>query len=140
MMGRLAASLDEPVTKTTGGLIVLPADHSLVLRYALSWRQVERKGSARDQAVLHGLCPRYLLDPDYAGYVHRGGSRPRPVSEDVLLRRNPRSLPARGPTRKVRVFIKQDEARDQDSPDAGLKAQLRSTRAACPPRFRTSSA
>ncbi|HXK62562.1 MAG TPA: SLBB domain-containing protein, partial [Acidobacteriota bacterium] len=63
MMGRLAGGLDEPVTKTTGGLIVLPASHPLIARYSLGWRQVGRKAkSACDQcSFCTELCPRYLL-------------------------------------------------------------------------------
>ena len=36
MMGKLVASLDDPVTKTTGGLLVLPADHILIQRRTAS--------------------------------------------------------------------------------------------------------
>lgn len=65
MMGRLAESLDEPVTKTTGGLIVLPDEHELALRYktAASGKRVTTIGkSACDQcAMCTDLCPRYLL-------------------------------------------------------------------------------
>ena len=65
MMGRLADSLDEPVTKTTGGLIVLPEDHALIGRYrtAASRTRVAIIGkSACDQCVMcTDLCPRYLL-------------------------------------------------------------------------------
>jgi cobalamin reductase len=65
MMGRLADSLDEPVTKTTGGLIVLPSEHELAVRYktAASGRRVTTIGkSACDQcAMCTDLCPRYLL-------------------------------------------------------------------------------
>jgi len=65
MMGRLAESLDEPVTKTTGGLIVLPSEHELALRYktAASGKRVTTIGkSACDQcAMCTDLCPRYLL-------------------------------------------------------------------------------
>jgi Na+-translocating ferredoxin:NAD+ oxidoreductase RnfC subunit len=63
MMARLARSLEEPVTKTTGGLVVLPAAHPLVRRHAAPWEQVERIGrSACDQCrFCTELCPRYLL-------------------------------------------------------------------------------
>ena len=33
MMGTYIEDLNQPVTKTTGGLIVLPKDHNLILRY-----------------------------------------------------------------------------------------------------------
>ncbi len=63
MMGRLSADLGEPITKTTGGLIVLPRGHRLVERYALSWKSIARIGaSACDQcSFCTEFCPRYLL-------------------------------------------------------------------------------
>lgn len=63
MMARLAAGLDEPVTKTTGGIVVLPATHFLVRWYGQDWRQIERIAkSACDQCrFCTELCPRYLL-------------------------------------------------------------------------------
>lgn len=63
MMGRLAASLDEPVTKTLGGVVVLPASHHLVTWYRQGRKQVVRIGrSACDQCrFCTDLCPRYLL-------------------------------------------------------------------------------
>ncbi len=63
MMGRLATSLEEPITKTTGGLIVLPQDHSLIRRYSRSWDHIARIGVAGcDQCnFCTDFCPRYLL-------------------------------------------------------------------------------
>jgi Na+-translocating ferredoxin:NAD+ oxidoreductase RnfC subunit len=63
MMARPAASLDEPVTKTTGGLVVLPATHPLARRHAATPAQVERIGRAAcDQCrFCTELCPRYLI-------------------------------------------------------------------------------
>ncbi len=63
MMGHLAASLDEPVTKTCGGLIVLGSDHVLVRRYESPWKEIARIGaSACDQCTFcTEFCPRYLL-------------------------------------------------------------------------------
>ncbi|MBP7937096.1 MAG: SLBB domain-containing protein [Phycisphaerae bacterium] len=63
MMGRLCTSLDEPITKTTGGLIVLPDDHMLIARYRKDWPTISRVGaSACDQcSFCTELCPRYLL-------------------------------------------------------------------------------
>jgi Na+-translocating ferredoxin:NAD+ oxidoreductase RnfC subunit len=62
MMGRLAA-LDEPITKTCGGLIVVNDDHYLVRRYEQAWKQIARIGAAAcDQcSFCTELCPRYLL-------------------------------------------------------------------------------
>ena len=66
MMGRLAQGLDEPVTKTTSGLLVLPRDN-VVVRYLsrsrASW--VRRGISTCDQCRdCTDLCPRYLLGHD----------------------------------------------------------------------------
>jgi Na+-translocating ferredoxin:NAD+ oxidoreductase RnfC subunit len=63
MMGRVATALDEPVTKTTSGLLVLPRDN-VVVRYMTrsrtSWvrRGISTCDQCRDCTV---LCPRYLL-------------------------------------------------------------------------------
>jgi Na+-translocating ferredoxin:NAD+ oxidoreductase RnfC subunit len=66
MMGSLVKDLKQPVTKTTGGLIVLPADHNLIQRYSKTPRQMARIGhSACDQCTFcTELCPRYLLGYD----------------------------------------------------------------------------
>ncbi len=63
MMGRLSFDLDEVVTKTTAGLIVLPREHYLVGRKARPPEQMHRIGkSACDQcSYCTEFCPRYLL-------------------------------------------------------------------------------
>jgi Na+-translocating ferredoxin:NAD+ oxidoreductase RnfC subunit len=63
MMGRLAGSFNEPVTKTTGGLIVLDESHPLIRRYSNAWKTIRRIGAAAcDQcSFCTELCPRYLL-------------------------------------------------------------------------------
>ena len=63
MMAKPAASLDEPVTKTTGGLVVLPSAHPLLARHKGEWKHIERIGrSACDQCrFCTEFCPRYLL-------------------------------------------------------------------------------
>jgi Na+-translocating ferredoxin:NAD+ oxidoreductase RnfC subunit len=63
MMGNLAQSLDQPVTKTLGGIIVLPADHNLIRRYRMPWAEIHQIGKAAcDQCrFCTDLCPRYLL-------------------------------------------------------------------------------
>jgi Na+-translocating ferredoxin:NAD+ oxidoreductase RnfC subunit len=63
MMGRVARDLDEALTKTTSGLLVLPRDN-VVVRYMTrsraSW--VRRGRSTCDQCRdCTDLCPRYLL-------------------------------------------------------------------------------
>jgi len=63
MMAKPAASLDDPVTKTTGGIVVLPSKHSLIQRHNASWLHVQRIGrSACDQCrFCTEFCPRFLL-------------------------------------------------------------------------------
>jgi Na+-translocating ferredoxin:NAD+ oxidoreductase RnfC subunit len=63
MMGKLIEDLETPVTKTTGGLIVLPDDHPLLVRYRRDMNQVNLIGRAAcDQCTFcTEMCPRYLL-------------------------------------------------------------------------------
>ncbi|MBI1389718.1 MAG: electron transport complex protein RnfC [bacterium] len=63
MMGKLPASLDDPITKTTGGLLVFPVDHPLIHKYQRSAASIRLIGkSACDQcSFCTELCPRYLL-------------------------------------------------------------------------------
>ena len=63
MMGTLTFDLDDVVTKTTGGLIVLPRDHYLMTRKTRSQQEMNRIGkSACDQcSYCTEFCPRYLL-------------------------------------------------------------------------------
>jgi Na+-translocating ferredoxin:NAD+ oxidoreductase RnfC subunit len=63
MMGTLTFDLDEVVTKTTAGLIVLPRRHPLVTRKSLPAEAQNRIGkSACDQcSYCTEFCPRYLL-------------------------------------------------------------------------------
>lgn len=66
MMGKPIHSLEQPVTKTTGGIIVLPKDHNLIQRYNTPLQVMHRIGhSACDQcSYCTELCPRYLLGYD----------------------------------------------------------------------------
>jgi Na+-translocating ferredoxin:NAD+ oxidoreductase RnfC subunit len=63
MMAKPAASLDVPVTKTTGGIVVLPTEHALIRRHNAPWLHVQRIGrSACDQCrFCTEFCPRFLL-------------------------------------------------------------------------------
>lgn len=63
LMGGMSSNLDETVTKTFSGLIVLPQDHYLVSRKNRSDQQMNRIGkSACDQCTAcTEFCPRYLL-------------------------------------------------------------------------------
>ena len=63
MMGKLTFNLDQVVTKTTAGIIVLPKDHYLIKRKnqpEQNWHRIGK--SACDQcSYCTEFCPRYLL-------------------------------------------------------------------------------
>ncbi|GHT28956.1 NADH dehydrogenase [Planctomycetales bacterium] len=63
MMGYVETNLNRPVTKTTGGIIVLPKSHFIVQRKLWDWQRVSRVGKAScDQcSFCTELCPRRLL-------------------------------------------------------------------------------
>jgi ferredoxin len=63
MMGTLTFDQDDVVTKTTGGLILLPRDHYLMTRRTRSQQEMNHIGkSACDQcSYCTEFCPRYLL-------------------------------------------------------------------------------
>ena len=63
MMGGAATELDQPVSKTTAGLIVLPQDHYLVRRKLTPREAYTRIGHGQcDQcSMCTELCPRYIL-------------------------------------------------------------------------------
>jgi len=63
MMGFFEPNHEALVDKTTGGVIVLPAEHVVVRRRKQNWQQITRIGrSACDQcSFCTELCPRWLL-------------------------------------------------------------------------------
>ena len=63
MMGRVITDFEAPVTKTSAGLIVLPADHPLIKKKSQSRTQFSKIGrSACDQcSFCTEFCPRYML-------------------------------------------------------------------------------
>jgi Na+-translocating ferredoxin:NAD+ oxidoreductase RnfC subunit len=87
MMGRLASSLDEPITKTTSGLIVLPVDNAVV-RYMSRPidRWIKRGQSTCDQCrTCTTLCPRNLLGHDFAPHeIMRAVAYETPEASDVI--------------------------------------------------------
>lgn len=62
MMGKLIEP-NAPVTKTMGGIIVLPADHSLVAEKNMSWQAVVNRAKAVccNCVACSDACPRNLL-------------------------------------------------------------------------------
>lgn len=63
MMGKLVKNLDDPVTKTTKGLIVLPREHQLVVRRSRPSEKIIKhaKAACIQCRYCTDLCPRYLL-------------------------------------------------------------------------------
>lgn len=66
LMGTVETDLDTPVTKTTGGVILLPRDHPLVQRKTLPLETVVRRSRTACCQCTYctELCPRYLLGHD----------------------------------------------------------------------------
>ena len=63
MMGKLVGDLSQPVTKTTGGLVVLPSEHMLIIRKRQSMNSVLRiaKTVCEQCCYCTELCPRHIL-------------------------------------------------------------------------------
>ncbi|WED29935.1 SLBB domain-containing protein [Vibrio sp. DW001] len=63
MMGKVIEDLDQPVTKTTGGLIVLPQDHILIQRQKRSIESVLNmaRNVCEQCKMCTELCPRHLI-------------------------------------------------------------------------------
>ncbi len=63
MMGTLCDDFEEPVKKTTGGIIVLDKSHDLIRRYSRSKLHYDKiaKSSCDQCNFCTELCPRYLM-------------------------------------------------------------------------------
>ncbi len=63
MMGRLVADLGQPITKTTKGLVVLPAGHQIIRRRTMPVEALLKQAHAACIQCRYctDLCPRYLL-------------------------------------------------------------------------------
>ena len=63
MMGKLIGDLQQPITKTTKGLIVLPADHPVIRKRTQSCEKIIRqaKSACIQCRYCTDLCPRFLL-------------------------------------------------------------------------------
>ncbi len=87
MMGRLTTDLDEPTTKTSSAINILPADHTLVQRMQVMGKPetVRKIGkSACDQCVFcTSLCPRYLLGHPIQPHTSMRSLMFTPVGESV---------------------------------------------------------
>lgn len=63
MMGRVLADSDQPVTKTTSGILVLPDDHNVVRAKVMDPEKLRRftQTVCCQCTMCTDLCPRYLL-------------------------------------------------------------------------------
>jgi Na+-translocating ferredoxin:NAD+ oxidoreductase RnfC subunit len=63
MMGKLVTDLDAPVTKTTGGLLVLPADHLIIERRQRSDQVIFNMARTvcEQCGLCTDLCPRHII-------------------------------------------------------------------------------
>jgi Na+-translocating ferredoxin:NAD+ oxidoreductase RnfC subunit len=63
MMGKLVTDLSQPVTKTTGGLLVFPADHILIARRTTPMEQVLKVAETNcvQCNLCTELCPRHMI-------------------------------------------------------------------------------
>ncbi len=63
MMGKIIGDLDDPITKTTKGLIVLDEEHMLIKRKSMPLERARRiaRVACEQCRMCTDLCPRYLL-------------------------------------------------------------------------------
>lgn len=71
MMGSLITSLDTPVSKTTGGLLVLPKSHALIQRRMQDERTVlsVAKTVCEQCRLCTDLCPRHLIGHELSPHL-----------------------------------------------------------------------
>ena len=91
MMGRVLPNTDQPVTKTTSGLLVLPPDHNVVCRKVMDPHTVKRLTNTIccQCSQCTDLCPRQLLG--HSLHPHRlmrvldGQAVDSPIAREALL-------------------------------------------------------
>ena len=71
LMGKLLTDLNRPVTKTTGGLIVLPADHLLISRKQQTMQSVLRIARTVCEQCCYctELCPRHIIGHELSPHL-----------------------------------------------------------------------
>lgn len=91
MMGRVLADAQQPVTKTTSGLLVLPPDHNVVARKVMDPAKVRRITNTVccQCSQCSDLCPRNLLGhslhPHKLMRVLNGQTLEQPIAKEALL-------------------------------------------------------
>ena len=63
MMGKIVKNVEDPVVKTTKGLIVLPSDHVLIRKKSVTAEQAKKlaRVACEQCRMCTDLCPRFLL-------------------------------------------------------------------------------
>ena len=71
MMGQLVTDLDQPVTKTTGGLLVFPKDHPLIRRRMKDDRSIlaVARTVCEQCRMCTELCPRHLIGHELSPHL-----------------------------------------------------------------------
>lgn len=66
MMGRVISDINNPITKTTSGILVLPPEHNVVARKMMAPQQVRKMTTSIccQCTLCTELCPRFLLGHD----------------------------------------------------------------------------
>lgn len=88
MMGSLLTSLDTPVTKTTGGLLVLPESHPLIQRRRRSDRDILAiaRTVCEQCRLCTELCPRHLVGHELAPHLLvRAVNYPQVATQQALI-------------------------------------------------------
>lgn len=86
MMGKLISDLQQPITKTTKGLIALPADHPVIRKRTQSCEKIIRqaKSACIQCRYCTDLCPRFLLGHNLEPHRIMRAIRNAEVAPDIL--------------------------------------------------------
>lgn len=87
MMGSLEENLDSPITKTTGGLLLLPSDNYIVMRKKeKDSTAIQRGRSTCDQCMYcTEYCPRYIIGHNLKPHKSAMRCAPYGVGDSRLL-------------------------------------------------------
>jgi Na+-translocating ferredoxin:NAD+ oxidoreductase RnfC subunit len=87
MTGNIVDDWDQPITKTTGGLLLLPSDNYLIQRKRESETSAIRKGrSTCDQCMYcTEYCPRYIIGHNLKPHKSAMRAAPYGISDEKLI-------------------------------------------------------
>jgi len=71
MMGKVITNFEQPITKTTKGIIVLEEDNFLIRKKCMSTKMAlkQTRGTCEQCRMCTDLCPRYLLGHDMQPHI-----------------------------------------------------------------------